>query len=156
MDNPFRLTRWFAMLALLTTALVSAGSSFLLSRFLVRNLLEQDASVSMDFVQSIVEVQQARGYFTGERRADNSLVEFFDRIATMPDVLRANVFSRDRTIIWSSDAHLIGMTFEHNPDLDEALRGELHVSLDNLGSKAEHVFLQARSQGFVENYLPVR
>jgi two-component system sensor histidine kinase HydH len=156
MENPFKLTRWFAILALLTTAMVSVASSFVLSRLLVTNLLEQDASVSMDFVQGIVEVQQAGSYFTGERPADNNLVEFFDRIAAMPDVLRANVFSRDRTIIWSSDPNLIGLAFEHNPDLDEALRGELHVSIDNVGSKAEHVFLQGASVGVVENYLPVR
>jgi two-component system sensor histidine kinase HydH len=156
MQNPFRLTRWFAILGLLTTALVSVASSFLLSRFLVVSLLEQDAAVNMDFVQGIVEVQQARSYFTGERAADNNLVEFFDRIAAMPDVMRANVYSRDRTIIWSSDPSLIGLRFEQNPDLDEALRGKLHVEFDNLGSKAEHMLLKSRPQGFVENYLPVR
>ena len=31
------------------------------------------------------------------------LEDFFDRIAHMPDVARANVYSRDRTIIWSNN-----------------------------------------------------
>ncbi|MBA2961365.1 two-component sensor histidine kinase [Ramlibacter sp. CGMCC 1.13660] len=156
MQNPFRLTRWFAILGLLTTALVSVASSLLLSRFLVGNLLRQDANVSMEFVQGIVEVQHARSYFTREREADNNLVEFFDRIATMPDVVRANVFSRDRTIIWSSDSSLIGMKFEDNPELDEALHGKLHVGVDTVGTKAEHALLPATVLRYVENYLPVR
>jgi two-component system sensor histidine kinase HydH len=156
MQNPFRLTRWFAILGLLTTALVGVASSTLISRFLEARLLEQDATVSMEFVQGIVEVQQAHSYFTRERPADNHLVEFFDRIAAMPDVVRANVFSRDRTIIWSSDPGLIGRRFEDNPELDEALQGELHVGTQTVGSKPEHLLAPTLSEHLVEQYLPVR
>ena len=137
MKNPFEPTRRFAILGLVLTIAVSVACSFFLSRFMVRNLLKQDAAVSMEFVQSVVEVQQARDYFIGRRSADTNLMEFFNRIASMPNVVRANVFSSERTIIWSSDPALIGRRFHDNPELEAALRGELEVSLDELKGKAE-------------------
>jgi signal transduction histidine kinase len=152
----FKLTRWFAILGLLVTGLVSVLSSLLLSKFLVSNILHKDATVSMEFVQSIAQVQQAKGYFTGERAADKNLEEFFNHIATMPDVIRANVFSLDRKIIWSSDATLIGRTFPDNPELEAALQGEIQTTVENDRWKPEHIFLAERRQAFVENYLPVR
>lgn len=158
--KPFKLTRSFAILGLVSIALVSIASSLLLSRFLVNSVLDRDALVTMEFVQSIAEMQQARSYFTGERAPDRNLVEFFNHIATMPDVLRANVFSKDRTIIWSSDPKLIGRTFPDNPELDEALRGKLEIGVNIMGKKyrwkPEHIFLDEQEQGFVENYLPMR
>jgi signal transduction histidine kinase len=157
MKNPFEPTRRFAILGLVLTVVVSVACSFFLSRFMVSNLLKQDAAVSMEFVQSVVEVQQARDYFTGRRAADKHLVEFFNRIASMPNVVRANVFSSERTIIWSSDPALIGRRFDDNPELEAALRGQLEVSLDELRGKAEHVALDDdRRKTVVENYLPVR
>ncbi|KQT13858.1 sensor histidine kinase [Ramlibacter sp. Leaf400] len=156
MQNPFKLTRRFAILGLLLTAAVSVASSFFLSRFMVQNLLRQDAIVSMEFVQSVVDVQQAADYFTGRRAADRNVVEFFTRIAAMPNVLRANVFSSERTIIWSSDPKLIGRRFDHNPELEAALGGKLEVSLEDLRHKPEHVALNGQHKSIVENYLPVR
>jgi len=154
--KPFKLTRWFAILGLVVTALVSVVTSLVLSRFLVSNILHRDATVSLEFVQSIVHVQQAEDYFTGKRGADKNLVEFFNHIATMPDVLRANVFSLDKTIIWSSDATMIGRTFHDNPELDDALQGEIQTTVENDRWKPEHMFLAEKRQAFVENYLPVR
>lgn len=153
--RPFKLTRWFALLAFVATVLVSVVSSLLLSRYLVSSILHRDARVSMEFVQSIVDVQQAKSYFTGERAADRNLVEFFNHIARMPDMLRANVFSVDKTIIWSSDEKLIGRTFHDNPELDMALLGRLNIASD-FPSKPEHILLDGRQQPVVENYLPVR
>ena len=157
MKNPFELTRRFAILGLVLTAVVSVGCSFAFSRFMVRNLLKQDAAVSMEFVQSVVELQQARDYFAGRSAADTHVVEFFNRIASMPHVIRANVFSPERTIIWSSDADLIGRHFDDNPELESALAGELHVSRSSLRDKSEHVALDGgRKKDVIENYLPVR
>jgi two-component system, NtrC family, sensor histidine kinase HydH len=157
MQNPFKLTRRFAILGLLLTVAVSVASSFFLSRFMVRNLLRQDATVSRDFVQSVVEVQQAWDYFSGRRAGDTNLAEFFSRIAAMPHVVRTNVFSTERTIVWSSDPALIGKRFDRNPELEAALGGRLEVSLDDQKSKPEHVALDGEHPKYVvENYLPVR
>lgn len=156
MQARFRLTRWFALLGLLAIVIVGAICAALLSRFLAADILKRDAVVSMEFVQGVVQAQRAQGYFTGERPPDRQLVEFFDHIALMPAVLRANVFSRDRMIIWSSDPALNGRRFDGNPQLDSALDGRLEISVEARGSKNEHVFLRNHPGGFVEFYLPVR
>jgi signal transduction histidine kinase len=72
----------------------------------------------------------------------------------MPDVLRANLYSRRRAILWSSDPKLIGGEFRDNPELERALRGEL-VAHGGEGEKLEHDKLDRSYPYFVEIYSPV-
>lgn len=154
MQGTFQLTRWFALIGLSAIFAVTVVSSLLLTRFWTSNMLYRDAMISTEFVRSIAQVQEARGYFTGDRPPDRNLIEFFNHISTMPHVLRANVFSQQRKIIWSSDPKLIGRTFERNAELDAALQGMLKISHE--GSwKPEHMFLEGNVGRFVEQYLPV-
>jgi signal transduction histidine kinase len=73
----------------------------------------------------------------------------------MPDVLRANLHSRERVILWSSDRGLIGRQFLDNAELEEALRGTLVVHGEEY-VKIEHGNLGRTTQGFIEIYSPVR
>jgi two-component system sensor histidine kinase HydH len=72
-------------------------------------------------------------------------------------VLRANVYTPEHTVLWSTDAALIGRRFAANEELDEALRGELAYESGRM-SKEEH---KAASRGsgtsgfFVEIYVPI-
>ncbi|KQT11605.1 hypothetical protein [Ramlibacter sp. Leaf400] len=154
MDKPFSLTRWFLPAASLVTALVCIATSLLLSRLLVNDMVRRDAQVSMEFVQSITAVEHPEDYFTGEKAVDTRLIDFFSHVSTMPHVLRANVFSAQGRIIWSSDAKLIGMTFSHNPELAAALQGRIETSSE-VRWKPEHMLLGVPSEGFMEHYLPV-
>jgi two-component system, NtrC family, sensor histidine kinase HydH len=158
--KPFTLTRWFAVLSLVSIALVGTVTTLLLSRFLVVEMLHRDAQVTQQFVQGVVEVEHAEPYFRGNGQAlGDKLADFLEHIARMPDTLRTNVYSTDRTLIWSSDPQLMGKKFDFNPELDEALAGETAVEADILEqrrfSKPEHVFLIGASKDFVENYLPI-
>jgi hypothetical protein len=164
-DRPpkaFLLVRWFSLLSLICIALVSGVSSILLSNFLTEQMLQRDAEVSMQFVQSIADVQNARQYFLRSDYAlpDKNLEEFFSHIATAPDVLRANVYSRDGRIVWSSDRTLIGQKFGANADLEKALEGHLEIETGvadwHGGPKPEHVNFGDAPVQFVELYLPVR
>lgn len=47
--------------------------------------------------------------------------EFFDHITTLPDVLQANVFALDRTIVWSTIPELIGRRLLGGEELEEVL-----------------------------------
>jgi two-component system, NtrC family, sensor histidine kinase HydH len=154
MRKAFDLTRWFLPFALGATAVVSVATSLLLSRLLVADMVQRDAVVSMEFVQSITAVEHPEDYFASENAVDTRLAGFFNHIATMPHVLRANVFSAQGRVIWSSDAKLIGMTFAHNPELEAALRGKLETS-NEVRWKPEHMLLGVQEEGFVEHYLPV-
>jgi two-component system sensor histidine kinase HydH len=158
--KPFNLSRSFLLLSLVTIALVSFVSSIMLSRFLTDRMLQQDAEIMMGFVQGVVKVEDATGYFLRQRADDKGLEDFFTHIASMPDVVRANVYAQDKTILWSSGRDLIGKKFDSNPDLDHALAGELEIESGIVGEetqpKPEHILLGQSHMRFVEIYLPVR
>ena len=158
----FNLTRWFSLLSFACIGTVSVVSSVLLSRFLTDNLLEGDANILMDVVQSISEVQDTSAYFLGRSTdaRDRSLEEFFVHVARLPDVLRTNIYARDQQVIWSSDRALIGKYLGPNHELEEALAGKVAVESGVIGAngdtKPEHLLLRSAEPRFVENYLPVR
>jgi len=158
--RPLALTRWFAGVGALLIALFSIAMSAVLSHFLATRMLERDAALSRDFVQSIADIQQVAGFLehpVGTPAPSSS--EFFSHVAAMPDVLRANIYGADRRLRWSSRSELIGQTFADNDELDDALKGEVVVHRDEAGRdapKAEHRGLRPAPHGFIENYLPIR
>lgn len=156
----FALTRSFAAACALAVGLFSLGMGWLLSSFLATRMLARDAALSRDFVQGVAQIQQVAGFLRAPS-ADPppSVAEFFAHVAAMPDVLRANVYGRERQVLWSSQPALIGRVFPGNDELERALAGEVVVHLDEHGAEApkrEHAGLAAqRAGGYVEDYLPV-
>ncbi len=160
-SKPYNLLRSFSILSLLSIVAISATSAALLARFLRENLLQRDAVVTMEFVQSIAQAQNTSIYFTEQDYAKGKaqLTDFFTRIAHMPDVVRANVYSRQRTILWSNEEPMIGKHFvDDNPELDRALAGELALETGrvNQPAKTEHILFSPEVDEFVENYIPIR
>ncbi|MFZ5510833.1 MAG: sensor histidine kinase [Pseudomonadota bacterium] len=157
----FSLSRWFAVVGLLSIAALGVVAALLLSRLFADRMLRQEGVLTREFVQSVVLVEKAGTYFLdrGEGRA-TELEDAFDHIARMPDVLRANVHSLERVVIWSSDRAIIGRRFGDNPELDEALAGELVVHLGDTRAgvrpKSELAGLDRDAGPFVELYLPIR
>lgn len=161
MPSPqFDLLGWFSRVSLVSSALLSVVLALLLAEYVERQLLRHDAELSRQFVQTVVVTQTVTHYFnegeaSGQRAA---FEEFFGHVASMPDVLRANVYAPDGTVLWSSDAGMTGKRFSRNPELDQALRGETVVErgpFDAETAKPEHQALAHPGTHFVENYLPV-
>lgn len=155
----FNLRRWFAVLSFICITLISALAAYGLSRFLTENLLHRDAVVTAEFVQSIAQTADIRVHF-GEldlRKVRPHLDGFFRQIAHLPDVARANVYSRNRTIVWSNDDDLVGRRFDHNQELEQALNGTLALKTGQVSAteKSEHVSFSADVERFVENYIPI-
>lgn len=158
----FNLIRWFSLLTLSAIVVVGIVTSLLLSAFLTKHMLQRDATLTMEEIQSIVHIGKAGGYFRdgvhepGDPRAE----EFFQFIASMHDVLRTNFYAKDGTVIWSTDKSLVGRAPGRNPELDESLAGRLTVESGIVGEednpKPEHVNLGRRGESFVENYIPIR
>jgi two-component system sensor histidine kinase HydH len=152
---PFNLSRWFAAVGLVAIASISAVSAVLLSRFLTERMLHQEGRLTQEFVQSIILVEKAADYFSGRRVPQSQENEqVFEHIARMPDVLRANLHSRERVILWSSDLSLIGRQFLDNRELEQAIAGKLVVHSGE-HVKVEHGGLDRRLENFVEIYSPV-
>jgi two-component system sensor histidine kinase HydH len=159
---PFNLVRWFAVLAFVCIAAVSAVSSLLLSGFLKQQLMMRDAAVSQAWIQSIAYNNDPAAFFANLATASggSQVEEFIGHVASLPDVLLANIYSPHKRVLWSSEAQLIGREFPDNHGLDEALGGNLSIALgdseDLARAKPEHMFPGAKPVQFVELYLPVR
>jgi signal transduction histidine kinase len=160
----FDLLRWFSLVSFAVVAAVSAAQALLLSRHLEERLLRHDAEISRQLVQAIVDTQAVSRYFTqGEASGHrDAFAEFFSHLAAMPEVLRANVYATDGSVLWSSDPALIGRRFDHNEELEEALHGDTVVHRGEVRGdeprplKPEHIRLARTQTHFVESYLPVR
>jgi len=153
------LTQLFAIAGALAIGLFSLAMGLMLSRFIETRMLERDAAVSRDFVQSIAKIQDLAGVLgegSGARGAQHpQFAEFVDHLGAMPGVLRVNVYAPDRRVLWSTRSELIGRRFEANDELDEALAGGAIVHAAAAPDKAEHLLLGAGPGRYVENYLPV-
>jgi signal transduction histidine kinase len=161
-ERPFSLVRWFALLGLGCIAAAAIGSALLLTHFLTRQMLQRDAEVSADFTQSMVAVGQSFAYFEDRAAPDarQGLEAFLSNISQWPDVVRANVFAADGTVLWSSNAQLIGRRGSGtNLELASALNGHIAVQSGVIGetTKSEYTSfgIEAKGLRFVEAYLPV-
>jgi two-component system sensor histidine kinase HydH len=160
-DSQFDLLRRFLLLSLTAICLASAVSAVLMSRFLTHRLLQRDAEVTRDFVQSVMQIELSKGYSLDHPKATDGLVNFLKHVATMPDVVRANVYGNDTALLWSSENSLeVGKKFGQNPELAEALEGNLGIESGEVGikgtAKAEHANLGKSRMRFVEMYIPMR
>lgn len=157
-EKPFNLLRWFSVLSLLSISAITVFSAVLLSRLLSEKMIQRDAVLTMEFVQTLLEDQETAAYFgsAGSDRSGELLQNFFEKMTSMPEVVRTNVYAKDGTIIWSNDRRFIGHRFDPNPQLEEALSGRLAVHSGESGKpvKPEHVFDEAVPY-FAEFYIPV-
>ena len=160
-DSPHHLRMVVGFIAIsfvliFTTALVLSTT---LSRYIVGQMMQRDAIVSAEFLNSVVHVENASAYFrhTDENPTDQDIEELLVHVGRMPDVFRANLYGGDATILWSSDAELIGQIFPDNAELAAAMRGELDPELNEVDreGKDEHVGFPPGITEFIEFYIPI-
>ncbi len=160
-DKNFNLTRQFALFSFLTILFISVVSAIMLSRLFTEKILSQEAGVSQAFIDSIVKADKTWRFFTDTQNPKNreALHEFFNHMAYMPDMVRANVYGKDQKVLWSSDPELIGQIFHENDELEACLKGELIFESGIVGktTKEEHVHLGDDKIGlrFIETYIPI-
>lgn len=159
--RPFNLLWWFAWLSPILIALTAVANAWLITDFLSYHLFRREAAITREFVQNILLSDGSLEYLA--RPDDSTAAARFsntaEHLSNMGDVLRANVFSRDRSIVWSSDRQLVGRRFAGNDELELAMSGELVVHAGriapDLRQKPEHVGLDPSVEFFVESYIPV-
>src|SRR5512140_479198 len=123
----FNLTRRFSILSFVCVFAVAGVLGQALARMLADRLLNRDAVVTMEFIQSIVRTDATAPYFpkAGGGRLPEPLEDTLKHFGEMPDVLRANVYTTERSVLWSTDHALEGRKFSDNDELDDALEGKL-------------------------------
>lgn len=151
------LVAWFLFLSLVSVAAVSTTSAYLMSRFVTERMLTQDLTVTTEFINHIFGADHADRYFHRDGTGNPQLVNFFGQVARLPNVLRANIYLRDGTVLWSTDRSLIGRRFAENRELSQAAAGRPLYALGVTGGvdKEEHFDFGAPGRRFVENYVPM-
>ncbi|WP_085678904.1 MULTISPECIES: sensor histidine kinase [unclassified Pseudomonas] len=174
----FNLLRWFSVISLLIIASVAGGLGYVSTRFVVRDSVQRDAMLTAQFIQSLAlaEVRHSQlppGTTMGEllnprldqqhlqvspALAESTRVEFLDHVEHLPDILLANAYARDRTIVWSTNPELIGKRIEADGDLDRAFRSRKAVSASYHKAeddREEQKFQREPKYLFIENYIPL-
>ena len=163
-DSPHyvRVLTIFVVTSFLAIFTTTGLLSQYLANYMTTNMMMRDAVVSMEFLNSIVRVEEDDPRSLGmtrmsETSEDPETQEFFEHVSRLPDVFRANVYDATGEVLWSSDPELIGRTFEDNEELEGALRGELEpeIVVVDRGEKQEHVGLPDQVEEFIEFYIPI-
>jgi two-component system sensor histidine kinase HydH len=162
--NTFRLRSWFAIVSLASIGLLTLAGTTLLSRLMTERMLRQEGVLTMEFVQSTFLVERPTFLYGGRgKEQDNAAEGILVHLSSLPDVLRANLYTADRQLYWSSDKTLIGRRFSDNPELERALAGNLVINEETESGEAhgkgEHANLHAPADEsinyFVEIYVPI-
>ena len=174
----FNLLRWFSLGSFLIIAGVALALGYISTRFVVQESIERDSMLTAQFVQAIgaAEIRHASinpNRTIGEMldpRQDNhypdvdpalqasARTEFLDHVEHLPDILLATVYALDRTVIWSTNAELIGVHIKDDDELDESFEMKVPVSssyhkIDD--EKPEQQMLREPKYLFIENYIPM-
>jgi two-component system, NtrC family, sensor histidine kinase HydH len=156
----FSLRRRFAVTSLLVIVGIALGLGWLLSDMLTGRMLRREGEVSMEFIRNLLVTDRSADFLRLPQ--DPALRQRFlgsmQHLSSMTEPVRANAFGADGTVLWSTDADLIGRHDADNPELQEALRGDLVVHSGALGSeheKLEHEGLSQQTHYYVESYIPI-
>ncbi|MHC8387221.1 sensor histidine kinase [Pseudomonas sp. MDT2-39-1] len=174
----FNLLRWFSFVSFFIIAAVAAGLGYISTRFVVTESIERDSMLTAQFVQAIGDAEIRHASINPVRtmgemldpRDDNaypdvlpttrasSRGEFLDHVEHLPDILLANVYALDRTVVWSTNPQLIGVRIEDDDELDESFEMKEAVStsyheIDD--ERPEQKLLREPEHLFIENYIPM-
>ena len=175
---PFNLVRWFSLASFFIIAAVALGLGYISTRFVVEESIERDSMLTAQFIQAIGDAEIRHALITPTRtmgemldpRLDNAYadvepgaranarVEFLDHVEHLPDLLLANVYALDRTVVWSTNPELIGMRIDDDDELDESFEMKEPVStsyheIDE--ERPEQRLVREPQYLFIENYIPM-
>jgi signal transduction histidine kinase len=164
-QRTFHLRRWFGIVSLVSIATMTLVGTSVFSRIMTDRMLRQEAVLTMEFVQSTFLVEKPAFLYGGEPSPNDATASgILLHLSKLPDVMRANLYLANRQLHWSSDASLIGKRFFDNPELEQALAGNLVVNEEteehqHEHAKGEHANLggpaDANTSYFVEIYVPI-
>ncbi|WP_417615423.1 sensor histidine kinase [Oceanisphaera sp.] len=180
-DSKFSFIRWFSLLSAVLIAVVALGVGYIVTQFLLRESIERDSMLTAQFIQSIADAEVNHAgvpllssmgellAYTPQSAPDGSVVavderikktrnEFLDHVAHLPDVLLANVYTSDRTLVWSTNPALIGQHIPNNHELEDAFTtrhtvASSRIKVDN--QRIEQQFRWLPEELYIENYVPL-
>jgi signal transduction histidine kinase len=160
-NKKFNLTKQFGLFSFVSILLLAIITGYILSNFLTEKLLWREATLTQEFVDSIVQTDNIYSYFSssGEDGIDPRFNLFFHHLSNMRDVVKAKVYAADMTVLWDSESTSVGMKDLDNDELELSLKGNLvtEFGLSRSVLKEEHKNLPSAGDyiHFIETYIPV-
>lgn len=157
----FNLTKQFGLFSFVSILLLALITGYILSNFLTEKLLWREATLTQEFVDSIVHTDKIYNYFSSSREngIDPEFTLFFHHLSNMPDVVKAKVYDASMVVLWDSESSDVGMQDQHNDELELSLKGNLvtEFGLSRSMVKEEHKNLPSAGEyiHFIETYIPV-
>ena len=174
----FNMLRWYSLISFAVIGTVAAALGAVSTQFVIAESVHRDALLTSQFIQAIASAEVRHVSIPNVRtmgelldpRQDKDFPdvdpkarasargEILDHIEHLPDVILANIYAPDRTIIWSTNPALIGTTIHADEDLDRAFNSKTPVSaryhsVDE--ERMEQKFLVPPKYIFIENYIPL-
>lgn len=169
---------WFSIVGFTSVTLFCVAFGAALSHFMTREILNHDATITSQFINSVDWVESKQAQLGGRvhlgqlldsrtnfaelginaRSVAEMRAQYYDHLSMLPGVKLATIYARDRTIIWSTNGALIGKVNEDNDELEEAFTKRSIVSNDSFNGehkKEEQQFISEPGTPFVETYIPM-
>jgi two-component system, NtrC family, sensor histidine kinase HydH len=169
---------WFSIIGVATVISFCVIFGSLVSYYLTREIMDYDAVLTTQFVESVNNVEsdafrmssQANLGQVLDQRTDLASIgmtskqasdvrnQFFDHIRALPDLLMANVFTKDRLIVWSTNPSLIGQIGGDANDMSAVLSQHAAVAKNYFGDnshKSEQHFVAEAGAPYFESYIPL-
>jgi signal transduction histidine kinase len=174
---PHALFKCYAVLSLLFVCLLIVGPAWPLSAYIAHRMLERDATVTMQFVQTLLEDMDARAYLSEPPEAEhvptysdffrqtepkriNAIFSDLSKRLFLPrfDIVRISVYAPDGMRIWATQPKQVGIRWLGNAKLVRALNGTLAVDRDVIIyglADVEQARITSQTPVFAEMYMPI-
>ncbi len=148
--------RWSVVACLIAITAINAASAEVLGRAVAHRIVLHDGQVAQEFLNSIIATEASGGRLFDTPAPGPALVSFANYVRNLPGMVRANIYSLDGFIRYSTEPNLIGLKFTDNPELTASFEGKLISKLETVSDKPEHLALNRLSgEQLVEAYIPV-
>jgi len=155
----FNVTLWFVAMSAGVVVLTMIALGVTTTAFLSDRFLKREGEISRELLENVLRAEDSGDRLFDIEAGRRNLESFARHIVSIPGFLRANIYSADGTVWWSSDQSMIGRVDRGNEELAAAFTGQLITELGDIrnDSKLEHRSLAVGVDGsFIEAYIPVR
>jgi two-component system, NtrC family, sensor histidine kinase HydH len=150
------LTTRFAVNSFICIGIMTAALWFIVSTYLINQIVEREWQATAQIVRADVRKFLEEYDFKAQDRKSvgHKFVALLEHMRMSPDIVRFKVYNSKGVVIWSDDKRLVGKSFADNPELNQALHGQVVADMSSL-DKLENIFEPKSLSQAIEVYVPI-
>lgn len=156
-ENRFNLL--LVVTGLLAIIAINSVLAVVLTRKVTDSFLLREGQVAQEFLNSLIATEAEPETLFETPGPSAALTAFATHVRSLPGTVRANIYSPDGFIRYSTDPNLVGVQFAENEELMKSFDGKLMsvLAIISGSDKAEHLALnQLSGEKLIEAYIPVQ